>query len=737
MKNIFHKITWQSLKKNRARTIVTIIGVILSAAMITAVTTFIASLQNSLIQAEIAVSGGWHVKFTDVDPAFIAKITADKEVESVATVKTENSDNSSGYDALVTLKSPGKVYRYAEKTAGGASYEYNRALLRLYGVSANDGYNRVLYSLGGILIALIMVGSVLLIYNSFAISVSERSRQFGILVSVGATKKQLRKSVLFEGVCIGAIGIPLGIAAGIGGIGVTLHLISDITKYMFSGAVPLTLSLSWPSIAVAAAVSAATILISAYIPARRAFSQSAIDIIRQSGDVKIKANEVRTSKLAGLLFGLEGTLALKNFKRSRKRYRSTVISLFVSVTLFIAASAFGMYIRQGTEMTIGDYGFDLAFGVSQGSYHLGDEELLRLYDRMNGASGVTAGAYTTSLPCVGYVSASEFSEEFLQNEVGGIVEIPDGGRENSAARVHVTLRFVDDATYGKYLDALGLSAAEYGVENGKLPAVAKKTGYDSDLQRTVALDVFQNSSVTMPVTPASAPAGDAYPAMDITFTFAAEIPDILFQTYYYGVTAFAPYSAKSLFPAPEEDYSGITMNFSSADPWESAAEMQALIAETDAESGYALYNAAEALAQNRNILLVINIFTYGFVILISLITVANVFNTVSTGIKLRRRELAMLRSVGMSSRGFARMMSFECLFYGLKALLYGLPASAGITYLIYRAVLGGVDVPFTLPWRGIAVSAGGVFLIVFVTMIYAVRGIKNANVIEALRDELS
>ncbi|MDR1319983.1 MAG: ABC transporter permease [Gracilibacteraceae bacterium] len=223
--------------------------------------------------------------------------------------------------------------------------------------------------------------------------------------------------------------------------------------------------------------------------------------------------------------------------------------------------------------------------------------------------------------------------------------------------------------------------------------------------------------------------------MDITFTFVSEIPEILFQTYYYGVTAFAPYSAKSLFPAPAGDYSGITMNFSSTDPWESAAEMQAMIAEAGAESGYTLFNAAEAFAQNRNILLVINIFTYGFVILISLITVANVFNTVSTGIKLRRREFAMLRSVGLSSRGFDRMMSFECLFYGLKALLYGLPASAGITYLIYRAVLSGVDVPFTLPWNGIAVSTFGVFLIVFVTMIYAVRGIKNANVIEALREE--
>jgi putative ABC transport system permease protein len=474
---------------------VTIIGVILSVAMVTAVTAFIASLQNNIIQSEIAASGGWHVKFTDVDSAFIEKITAGKEVKTLAVTRSvgyallEENQNpakpylfitafddgalsampikliegrtpqnsgeilipehieisgsvsyeagetlelllgkrmingrsvdqntsfqngsvketfmpntakaytivgiyqrpgfegysapgytaitkiddlggSAGYDALVTLKSPGQVYDYAEKTAGNVSYEYNRSLLRLYGVSTNDGYNAVLYSLGGILIALIMVGSILLIYNSFAISISERSRQFGILSSVGATKKQLRKSVLFEGVCIGAIGIPLGIAAGVGGIGVTLRLISWITKSMFSNEIPLTLSLSWPALAVAAAVGAATILISAYIPARRAFRKSAIDTIRQSGDIKIKAKEIKTSKLVGMLFGLEGTLALKNFKRNKKRYRSTVISLFVSVVLFTAASAFGMYLKQGTEMTVGNYGFDIAFGASQGS----------------------------------------------------------------------------------------------------------------------------------------------------------------------------------------------------------------------------------------------------------------------------------------------------------------------------------------------------------------------------------
>lgn len=140
--------------------------------------------------------------------------------------------------------------------------------------------------------------------------------------------------------------------------------------------------------------------------------------------------------------------------------------------------------------------------------------------------------------------------------------------------------------------------------------------------------------------------------------------------------------------------------------------------------------------ENRRIIFLINFFIYGFVILISLITIANVFNTVSTGISLRKREFAMLRSMGMTERGFSRMMNFECLFYGLKALLFGLPLSFGITYLIYMAVISGIDAPFVLPWVGIGIAVFSVFFVVFVTMMYSVRKLKKANVIDVLRSDM-
>ena len=134
-------------------------------------------------------------------------------------------------------------------------------------------------------------------------------------------------------------------------------------------------------------------------------------------------------------------------------------------------------------------------------------------------------------------------------------------------------------------------------------------------------------------------------------------------------------------------------------------------------------------------LLVVNVFSYGFIVLISLITTANVLNTISTNINLRRREFAMLKSVGITPGGFNRMMNFECVFYGLKALLYGLPLSLLATYLIYLSMSQGLGMAFTLPWTAILIASASVFLVVFVTMMYSMSKIKKENIVDALKNE--
>ncbi|MDR1156739.1 MAG: ABC transporter permease [Oscillospiraceae bacterium] len=856
--NIFNKITLQSLKKNRTRTVVTIVGVILSVTMIAGVTTFISSLQNYLIQEKIVQSGDWHIKFTDVDFAFSQKITTDSRVKTAAVAQNvgyallpggqnplkpylflsgvddtafsalpihikagqrprnsgeilipkhvetnggvsykigdkvtlsvgnrllgdkklgqqhpfqsgEAEDATAeiflpettktytvvgiyerpgfeaypapGYTAITkmdsasvaesdsftvftALKRPGQVYDFAEKTADGRNYELNQMLLRLMGISNSDNFNRVLYSFAGFLIVMIMAGSILLIYNSFAISVSERSRQFGVLSSVGATKKQLRKSVLFEGICIGSIGIPIGLLAGVGGIGLTLRFIGGIFKSISRSTTSFSLSLSVPALVTAAALGIVTILLSAYIPAKRAVKQSAIETIRQTNNVKINAKSVKTPAIIGLLFGLEGTLAFKNLKRNKKRYRSTVISLFVSVVLFISTSALGLYLKQSSEITISDYGYDLSLDPSLPSaYRVKTEDFLRLYENLKHVNEVYDSSY--------YINAvydCKIPVHFFEQKDNTTDESYDSA---------LPIFFIEDSVYLRYLRDLGLPAEEYTDGQTKLPAVASLTTYNPANKHYETSNLFNADAVSIEIVHGEHSVGEPRAPYPVTLTIVDQLPKEVPPSMSFDFCAFAPYSLKgSLDGLQEPDSNGLHMIFLSNDPTKSANEMETIVSEDDRVSGYTLLNVDERLAQNRNAILIINIFTYGFVILISLITIANVFNTISTGIRLRRREFAMLRSMGLGDRSFDKMMNFECIFYGLKALLYGLPASAVMTWLIYKIISIGVSLPFILPWSGIAISVFSVFFVVFVTMIYAVNQMKNVNVIDALRDEV-
>ena len=96
----------------------------------------------------------------------------------------------------------------------------------------------------------------------------------------------------------------------------------------------------------------------------------------------------------------------------------------------------------------------------------------------------------------------------------------------------------------------------------------------------------------------------------------------------------------------------------------------------------------------------------------------------------------MLRSVGMTNRGFNRMMNFECLLYGAKSLLFGIPASIGVTYLIFLSARSGMDTGFYLPWSALFIAVGSVFLVVFLSMMYSMAGIKRDNPIEAMKNEV-
>ncbi|MDN5277260.1 MAG: putative transport system permease protein [Clostridiales bacterium] len=870
--NVMNRVTLATLKRSKTRTIVTIIGIILSTAMIAAVTTFISSFQNFLINLTIADTGDWHAVLYDADLDTIESISQNREVKELAITKgigyallegglneykpylyvlgfdekafemlsiylksgrlpqNENEvvvpyhvftnggvrykvgdtieldigyrvlddgtvlgqkdyyrheeDGASeklvvtgtrtykvvgicerpsftieeysapGYTLItvldkselgendtanvyIKLKNPRRVYDIYDNLGMDKlqykDYEYNDDLLRFMGISQNDNFMAVLYSLAAILIALIMAGSVSFIYNSFSISVSERKKYFGLLSSIGATAQQLRHSVFFEAIVLAAIGIPVGVLSGIAGIGVTLHFLKDMFASIMAlgDRVSMTLSVSIPSVIAAMILALVTILISAYIPAWRSGKISPIDAIRQTTDIKLTARQVRTWRLTRKLFGMEGDLALKNLKRSRKRYRSTVISLSMSIILFVSTSSFSMYLMESVSDVYQDVDYDLYYFTNE----RGDlkDSTLKVYRDIVLLDSIEEGSIVRELYAFTEIPKEYLNQSFYDEMIDNGF-IPHG----EEAPINVILYSVDRDTFKYYVRQLGLDESLF--TNPDSPAgiaIDYQHYYDDQQKRFINSSIFGSKkpkSITLTVFDRE----DGQLKDDILLiAFADEtpcgVPDYA-PSFHSIIVVVSDEIRKALFDGEEKIWNPANMYFAAVDHAKAEQDIMGILVDAGLPT-YNLHNRARNMQNTRNIVTIISVFSYGFIILISLISIANVFNTISTNINLRRIEFAMLKSVGMTDSSFNRMLNYECIFYGLKALLYGLPVSVLVTRLIHISIRQGVEMPFRLPISSIVVSVLSVFFVVFASMVYSMRKIRHENIMDAIKSE--
>jgi|GEM_PF-78847 len=906
--NVFSKVTLEALKKNRTRTIVTVIGVILSVSLFTAATSLVSSMQKFMLDTVKAETGDWHGAFFDADSVFIENLRKDDRVKSVGVIQNvgvsvlegcknplkpylnvvgfddgaynmrppiklkegrfpknsseitvsedviteggidykigdmleleiglridgkngynisldycapyhgtdENSemwekfvtretktytvvgicerppfeqpwtaeytaltgveygDNNTVYNAYFKMKKLSQTFGFIDekqsqmvvfddnwsdrlaafndengqrldKSSDNMCYQgyENQEYLYYNGVIRDPMEKNIFAGLGGVVGLIIMGASLLLIYNSFSISVRERTRQFGILSSVGATRKQLRRSVLFEGLCVGLIGVPLGVLLGISGMGIAVNYSGEILDRFIQSEIKLHLHVAVWAVTVAVILSAVTILISAAIPAFRGTRGSAIERIRMNADIKFSRKAVKTSKLFEKLFGVQ-MLARKNFKRSKKSYRAAVFSLIVSIVLFNTAGAFTMYLKAGIDETMYLPDYDLSFTYISNAYYDSNrkednETTLDFYDKLKDVTGVYKSGYNKCTVLELKCNAEDLNAEYVK-------KVSQFRSQSDEYNTYTSLYFIDDGNYIEYLKENGLNPKDYMGENVKLTAYTVLHGRDADTKRYTKTDVFKsNDDITataykQPVYRTELADGEQQEKIpvDITFTQVKNLPDLYKDDMYTGIVMFAPFSAYEQFSDYRWTNPYVELIFKSDNLPASGKEMHKIMADAGVgEDNYSLYNAYDSVNEDRTLMTIVNIFAYGFTGLLSLIAVANVFNTVSTSIGLRRRELAMLGSIGMTDKSLYKMMSFECLFYGFKSLFFALPLSGLITYAIYTVILSGVDLPFMLPWGSIWISIGGVFVSVFATMLYSVSKVKKQNTVETLRE---
>ena len=859
--NIVNKVTLRHLKENKRRTLVTIIGVIISVAMITAVATLGVSFIDLIIRQDIAKNGEWHVQYKDVTSEQLEAIEKDSETKKLVLssdgyAALEESNNvykpylyvknyneigmeqfpievlegrlpqnenemaiseaiksnakvdykigdqltfdigerlnkkegrpltqtqslqreqdeileelrstetktvtvvgtierpswepawSPGYtvigyvdensvsegdtiDAMVVVENvKGSLFEHAKSLAkahGIETVNFNSDLLRYYGVTDHDPLRSTLYSLIGIIMGVIIIGSVALIYNAFAISVSERARHLGMLSSVGATKKQKRNSVFFEGAVIGAISIPIGILAGLGGIAATFAFINTYLAGALNISEKFQLVVTPSSILLACGVSILTIFISTYIPAQKASKVSAIDAIRQTHDIKLSGKAVKTSKLVRKIFGLEAEIGLKNVKRNKKRYVATVFSLVISIVLFLSVSYFTDGLKKSMDMSQDDLDYDIQIYSSQF-----DREGLAPFTNLD---HVTKSTIVEETNLETLVEMENLPAQLKERIAEDGIELEDGKYPN-----YVVLHSLDQESFNEYAEKIGVDTAEFTNPDTLTAIVIERISYQDHATgkfietKTIEAEVGDRIDLS---TWSSTEPEDQEPERETVGTvqigaLTDEVPTGVQPVVLGGINLIVPEGAIARLGVDQENVSTY-LYLNSSDPM---ATQEAI--EERKETNIHIFNVYERRQQAEQLIMMMSIFTYGFITLISLISIANIFNTISTSISLRKREFAMLRSVGMTPKGFNKMIYYESIFYGVKALAYGLPISVLIMYGIHRSLDYTFEYGFSLPWTSILFVIVIIFIIVGSAMLYSISKVKNENIIDSLRQE--
>lgn len=637
-----------------------------------------------------------------------------------------NSDKEN-VNLYVMFNKNKKIIKQSEKLAKELGYNnyinYNSTLLALYGESTYGNVMTTMVSMMMIMLALVSIGCIIVIYNSFAISVMERKKEFGLLSSIGATKRQLSHTVFFEAVFVGVIGIILGILGAYVGIGCVVlvinNLISDMLEYKLH-LVTNPLFIIIPVIFMIIVIG-----LSAFIPSRRASKVSPIEAIRQNDDIKINKKKIKTSKLVNKLFGIEGEIALKNIKRNKKKYRVTVVSLFISIVLFISFSSYMNYTLNTASSVIGEVPYDYQisyFGNGD------DKEVLDKINEIVKSSDVKEylSYGVSNLSIIGNYTYSKEYLDFYKNAYGEEVY----NDLKKAKYQNISILVLDDNSYNKYKKLIGLDKDSVILLNK-----FKGVSYGGNKRVNYNIPVINNGNINIKICNF-----DDDEDVDTTKYCNKNIDNIFVTNKSFDLIEEFSYMSDFKIVVNKKLYDSISDSSTHYTQFniisDNTNNIDKLTKELDKYSNVNYTNIKESMKQANNLILVVKILMYGFISLVTLIGVTSVFNTISTSMALRKREFAVLRSIGLTNRGFNKILFFESLFFGMKSLIFAIPVSIGVTVLIHYALADMMSIStIIIPWKYIIISIVSVFVIVLLTMMYSTSKIKKHNIIEQIREE--
>lgn len=640
-----------------------------------------------------------------------------KEIYSIAELIAKNL----GLKVEGTIDEDIDSYYNNENNIYYENLQFNEHLLRLQSASAYDNINGGIDKIIIFVTSLVIICTIATVYNAFSISISERKKQFGILNSIGATKSQTTKLVLMEAFLVSVIGIPLGLFAGTFAIDMVFKIIGSFYSSSLVGELGLRVVYSPTVIILSAIIIIITILISAILPARQAAKISPLEAIKNSSNLKI--GKVRDSKIVRALFKAEGVLAYKNLRRNKKKFRITLFSLIISVVIFISFSGFMTLFINANKVQFGQLNYDLNLSSSSEMDKKSLEELKNIngVERMAATNDYGMGIYAPEnkmnkenedlINDSGYFSMETVENKTVYDIPNCITKLPG---DFEISKINLKEGSFDKKDAIKENGVI-LVRKSYYEEPGKK--------YELELTNYKVGDTVKAYTVEYD--------GEKEIRKEIDLKIMGVTDDIPIGNpqYNYMGLDFITYDEVGKKFGLEASTTGLYINTNGDEVSRNAVK------DIANQYGYDVTDKMEEIKGMEDTLMVMQIFVYGFVTVISLVSITNIVNTISTNINLRKRELAIIKSIGVTPGGFNKMIYLESLLYGALALIYGIPLGIGLV-LIMNGILGDViQFGFVLPYTAIIICIIGIFVITFISAYIPMKKINKENIIENIRQE--
>lgn len=616
-----------------------------------------------------------------------------------------------------------------------------------------DGSFKALFTVAAVVALIIILTSVYCIKNSFNISITEKIRQYGMLASVGATRRQIKSSVKTEAAMLGVVGIPVGTMSGIVAALVLVKVVNALSAGWLNFA--LSFHTSLPALILAVILSIATIYFSATGSARRAAKVTPLEAIRNTKEIKIKSAKLRTPAVIGRIWGIGGVISYKNIKRNNKKYRTTVTSIVICSVTFIVISYFMSVAFSMVEMSYASTDYNIGINMSY-EKDIDIEKLTKLVSGIEGVDDYLVGAsYDFD------VDNPEYTKEYGEYCRKLIDESEDVSQM-------FLITVLDDKSYDKYASDAGIKNAAEGailVNKGTFAVYnensSKYVKKEMELYKYKAGDTIRCGYNVYDDAPSddNAVEGDTESSTEDNNNGIRKTVDVTIA----GVTDKVPigyegYSNNTLYTLLFMNQKGFESLWAdgksgnelkpgyatysayvvaeNADDYQDTFEKETEGNPEYSQISFYVSNRDKQMREDKSLFTLLGVFAYGLIVVIALIGITNIINTLSTGMELRSREFATLRSIGMTDKQFAGMVRLESVFISVKALVIGVPLGILISYLLCVMMNRmGDAIIYEPPYKAIILCIVVVIMLIYAIMKLSMTKLRHNNIIETIKNE--